>query len=257
MIENNNFQEGHKFVEKSLLGIAYRSHNFDNIPPILGIILADQYGNALMVNEYDSNDKYGYGPIKSYLTKNDKNLLEIDLISGYFSAFKTFAGNVNIQNLSHLEIHGSNIKIQIYFLFGTYIIIVFLNSFTDLNSIQKSYILEYFQKILKEYENDFNNFNAPKSRKILRILETRGKRWLKNLNTNYINNFKEIYLKYHEIIGEFDNEIEPIIQNVLCEYLTNATEDLTYDLTKEIKNQIQDKLFDFLPGLFKNLKKII
>ncbi len=253
MIGNNNFLGRHNFAEKSLLGIAFRSHNFDNIPPIIGIILADQYGNVLMVNEYDSNDKYVYGPIKSYLTKNDENFLEIDLISGYFSAFKTFAGNVNIQNLSHLEIHGSNIKIQIYFLLGTYMIIVFLNSFTDLNSKQKSYILEYFQKILKEYENDFNNFNAPKSRKILGILESNGKRWLKNLNTIYINSFKEIYLKYHEVIGEFDNEIEPIIQNVLCEYFKNVTEDLTYDLTKEIKNQIQDKLFDILPRLFKNL----
>ena len=71
MIENNNFQERNNFVEKSLLEIAYRSQNFDNIPPIIGIILADQYGNALMVYKYDSKDDSGYGPIKSYLTKND------------------------------------------------------------------------------------------------------------------------------------------------------------------------------------------
>ncbi len=63
-----------------------------------------------MVFEYDRNTENSYGPIKSYLSEDDKNLLELDLISMFFSSLKTFAGQTNIQNLSNLEIHGSNIK---------------------------------------------------------------------------------------------------------------------------------------------------
>ena len=57
-----------------------------------------------MVFEYDNKNEGNYGPIKSYLSESDKNLLEIDLISMYFSSFKTFVGQINIQNLSNLEI---------------------------------------------------------------------------------------------------------------------------------------------------------
>ena len=115
-------------VDKKLLKIAYCSRNFDDIPPIIGIITADQYGNTIVVFEHNYKDGGDRGPISSYLSEDDKNLNEIDLISMYFSSFKIFAGQNNIQNLSHLEIHGSNIKVQIYFLFEKYMIIVFLNS---------------------------------------------------------------------------------------------------------------------------------
>lgn len=41
------------FVEKKLTGTAYRTHNFNVIPPIIGIIIADQYGNTITV--FDRN----------------------------------------------------------------------------------------------------------------------------------------------------------------------------------------------------------
>ena len=128
-------------IDEKINEIAYFSYNFNKIPPIIGIITADQFGNTLMVFEYDNKNEGNYGPIKSYLSESDKNLLEIDLISMYFSSLKTFAGQTNIQNLSNLEIHGSNIKVQIYFLFDRYMVILFLNSKIDLNLREKTQII--------------------------------------------------------------------------------------------------------------------
>jgi len=140
MKASNKAQNHTNLIDKKTNEIAYISYNFNKIPPIIGILTADQFGNTLMVFEYDNKNGGKYGPIKSYLSENDKNLLEIDLISMYFSSFKAFAGQTNIQNLSNLEILGSNIKVQMYFLYDRFMIILFLNSKVDLNLkfIQKS-----------------------------------------------------------------------------------------------------------------------
>ena len=62
-------------IEQKLAETAYRSNNFNLIPPIIGIIIADQYGNTITVFEYDSVEDDKYGPIKSYLSKDQQNFL--------------------------------------------------------------------------------------------------------------------------------------------------------------------------------------
>ncbi len=232
-------------VDKILTNNAYTSCNFNKIPPIIGVQIGDQYGNTLMVIEYDSNEKTNFKPIKSYLSENEKNLLEMDLISMYFSSLRTFAGQTNIQNLSNLEIHGSNIKVQIFFLFDKYMIILFLNSKTDLNLKEKKLIVKYFEEKLNKYEFEFEHFNAAKSRKIIRLLETKGKVWLKQLNINHLQSFENTYLKKHEIIDELTSEIEPVIKKVLLEYLKYIPEEILQNISKEINTKIQDSLFGF------------
>jgi len=61
-------QKHNNFVENKLIEINYHSHNFNEIPPIVGIITADQYGNTIMIFDYDSNKENNYRPIKSYLS---------------------------------------------------------------------------------------------------------------------------------------------------------------------------------------------
>ena len=237
-------QKCQDFVEKKITETTYRSHNFDAIPPIIGIIISDQYGNTLTVFEYGSKNENGYGPIKTYLSEGEKDLLEIDLISMYLSSFKIFAGQTNIQNLSHLEIYGSNIKAQIYFLFEKYIIIVFLNSNTNLNSQEKARILEYLKEKLVKYEHQFTNFNEINSRKIIGIVKRNGKKWFKKLNKDYIQAFKNLFLKKHEEIEKSMSEIGLIIQNELYAYLEYVPDEIINNLSKELKNKIQDKLFE-------------
>ena len=248
--ENNKIQKYNVEVEKLLYISAYNSNNFNKIPPIIGCLMADQYGNTLMVFEYDLKNHNNYGPIKSYLSEDEKSFLEIDLISMYFSSFKTFAGQTNIQNLSNLEIHGSNIKVQIIFLFNKYMIILFLNSKTDLSLAQKTKIIKYFEDRVVKFEFEFMHFNAAKSRKILGMLENKGKAWLKQLNKSYLQTFKDSYLKKQEIIEELSRQIEPIIEKTLNEYLENIEDEIVNNVKKEIKTQIQDKLFGFDPNFY-------
>lgn len=244
MTSKSEYQKYNNFIEKKLTEIAYRTHNFNNIPPLIGIIVSDQYGNTIMVIDYDSKDNSNYGPIKSYLIEDDEKLLEIDLISMYFSSFRTFAEQTNIKNLSHLEIHGSNIKVQIYFVCEKYMIIVFLNTNTNLNSKEKTQIIKYFKDLLVKYEYDFKNFNTTTSRRNLTMLEKRGKIWLKRFNIFYLKTYKEIYLKKFKIVDELMKKVGPIIETELFEYLEYVPEDVLNNISKEIKNKIQDKLFE-------------
>ena len=232
-------------IDEKINEIAYYSYNFNKIPPIIGIITADQFGNTLMVFEYDNKDEGKYGPIKSYLSENDKNLLEIDLISMYFSSFKTFAGQTNIQNLSNLEIHGSNIKVQIYFLFDRFMVVLFLNSKVDLNLKEKTQIIQYFEDNLLKYKFEFKHFNASNSRKIIRTLEDKGKAWLKKLNKTFIHTIQNAFLKKHEILDIIMNQIAPIIETELVENLEGIPEDVIHDMSKELRNKIQDKICEF------------
>jgi len=233
-----------------LIKSAYISCNFNKIPPIIGCLIADQYGNTIMVIEHSSKNRNDFGPINSYLSENDKTFLEIDLISMYFSSLKTFAGQTNIQNLSNLEIHGSNIKVQIFFLLENYMIIIFLNSKTELSFKEKTRIVKFFEEQLTKYEFEFKHFNAAKSRKILSILEIKGKAWLKQINSDYLKAYKDIYLKKHENIDELTKEIEPMIKKILDEYLEYIHEDIVNNVSKEIKNKLQDILFEIDPNSY-------
>lgn len=233
-----------KFVEQRLTETAYRSNNFNIIPPIIGIIIADQYGNTISVFEYNSNDSDKYGPIKSYLSKDHENFLEIDLVSMYLSSFKIFAGQANIKNLSHLEIYGSNIKAQIYFLLEKFMVIVFFNSSTDLNSKERAEVIKYCEDKLIKYESEFATFNETKSRETLSMLEQRGKKWLKKFNIHYIQTYKNMYLKKHETTEELMKQLSLIIQSEIDEYLNYVPDEIINNFSKELKNKIQDRLFE-------------
>ncbi len=232
------------FVKKKLTETIYRTHNFNVIPPIIGIIIANQYGNTITVFEYDSNDDDDYGPIKSYLSKDHNNLLEIDLVSMYLSSFRIFAGQANIKNLSHLEIYGSNIKAQIYFLLEKFMVIIFLNSSTDLNSKQRAQVIKHCEENLDKYRFEFENFNNTSSREILSLIGQKGQRWLKKFNIRYIQTYKNIYLRKHETTEELMNEFGLIIQSEIDEYLNYVPDEIINNFSKELKNKIQDKLFE-------------
>jgi hypothetical protein len=241
MLEVGN---GDDFVEQRLTETAYRSSNFNMIPPIIGIIIADQYGNTITVFEYDSAEDDKYGPIKYYLSKDQQNFLEIDLVSMYLSSFKVFAGQANIKNLSNLEIYGSNIKAQIYFLLEKFMVIIFLNSNTELNSKQKTHVIKYCEDKLIKHETEYTSFNETSSRETLAILEQMGRKWLKKFNIRYIGTYKDLYLKKHETTEELMSQLESIIQNEIEEYLNYVPNEIIKNFSKELKNKIQDKLFE-------------
>jgi hypothetical protein len=241
----NEIGDEERIMDKLLSDIAFLSYDFDKIPPIIGIITANKFGNTLMVCEYGNNARNGYGPIKSFLLEDDKKFLDIDLISMYFSSFKAFAGETNIQNLSNLEIIGSNLKVQLFFLLDKYMIITFLNSKVDLSIKEKAQIVQYFEDNLLKHEFEFTHFNASNSRKIIQMLEDRGTAWFKNLNKNYIKSREKRFLEKHEMIEMIMNTVTPIIQDELSENLEGIPEDIIINVSKEIRNKIQDKICEF------------
>ena len=163
----------------------------------------------------------------------------------FFSSFRSFATETNIQNLSNLEIHGSNIKIQIYFSFDKFMIIMFLNSKVDLNLKEKRQIVHYFKDNLSKYEFEFKHYNATKSREIIRILEKKGKSWLKRINKDYMKTFQDAFLKKHDIIEVIMRKIDFIIKVELADYLKQIPEHIINDVVKEISGKIQDKICEF------------
>ncbi|MFX1574763.1 MAG: hypothetical protein ACFFB0_18665 [Promethearchaeota archaeon] len=241
----NRIQDHGASIKGNSREIAHLFYNFNKIPPIIGMIVADQFGNILMVIDYENTPEGKYGSIKSYLSGNNENLLELDLISMYFSSFKVFAAQTNIQNLSNLEIHGSNIKVQLYFPLNKYILIIFLHSKVDLNLKEKEQIVQYFKEILTKYSYEFQHFNASPSRKTLKMLENKGKIFLKRLNRTYIQAFHHHYLKKHQILEMLMSKISPTIEEVLAEYLKGIPKDFINDMSRELKNKIHDKMCDF------------
>ena len=233
--------ESTKIVEEQICDIAFKSCKFDDIPPIIGLIISNLDGYSLMVIEYGEKNDSNYGPIKSYLSRDDENLLE--LIPMYFSSLKAIASQINIQNLSHFEIYGSNIKIQIYFLLDKFMIIALLNSNIELNSREKTTIIEKTKDNLVRYHYEFQNFNATDSRKLLRVLEREGIAWLKKLNKNYLHDYKNRYLRKHDLIENMMVNIKPVVRHELEEYLEKLPPDFINDLSKELLNKIQDILF--------------
>jgi hypothetical protein len=162
----------------------------------------------------------------------------------YLSSFKVFAGQANIKNLSNLEIYGSNIKAQIYFLLEKFMVIMFLNSNTDLNSKERTQVIKYCEDKLIKYESEYGNFNETSSREILSILEQKGKKWLKKFNIRYIQTYKNIYLRKHETTEELMRQLDSIIQSEIDEYLNYVPDEIINNFSKELKNKIQDKLFE-------------
>ena len=239
-VKHCNF-EPTKIVEQQIYDIAFKTCNFNNTPPIIGLILSNLDGYSLMVIEYGENDNSNYGPIKTYLSRDDENLLE--LIPMYFSSLKAIASQINIQNLSHFEIYGSNIKVQIYFLLDKFMVIALLNSNTELNSREKTALIDKIKENLVRYQFEFQNFNATDSRKLLRVLEREGIAWLKKLNKNYIHEYKNRYLGKHELIEDMIANIKPVVCHELEEYLEKLPPDFINDLSKELINKIQDTLF--------------
>ena len=236
------------------IDIVYRERNFNKIPPIIGILFADLFGNAIMTFEYN-NHNGKYGPIKSYLL-NENNSVEIDLVSMFFSSFSTFASSTNIKDLSHLEVHGSNYKVQIHFLFDKFMTIIFLNSNTLLTMEHHEDLLHYLKNVVKNNDVMLANFNDKESKVMIREIKNKGNIWLKRFNKDYIEDFKNGYQMRFDNVEDFVEKLDPIIKKELRGYFPKIPKDTLNDLRREIKNKIQDKALDLVYEILKNAESM-
>ena len=167
--------------------IYYSLFNYKEIPPVIGVILSSKTGITLLKYEYSTNSRNKYKEIKSYLKDNQESLL--DLISMYLSSINAFADNINIEDLFMVEFGGAKIKMKVFLNYENSMLIVFLNSKTDVSLIQED-IIEHFDKLFKEYASIFKNYVDNETLKLLKALEISGEKWLNELNKIASNNLK-------------------------------------------------------------------
>ncbi|MFX0071507.1 MAG: hypothetical protein ACFFAO_10500 [Candidatus Hermodarchaeota archaeon] len=214
--------------------------NFNRIPPIVGIILSTRSGLSILTYEYHTNDRNKYGSIDSYLNDNQEHLL--DLISMYLSSLINFADNINIENLNNVGIGGSNIKLKVFFKHADYMLIIFLNSNTDLSLRIQDFILDHFEKIFKKYSYFLEHYNEEGSIQIRKNLECSGEKWLKKLNRFYIEAYKKLYIAKDKKFEKFMANIKPLIFETLEYYLKYIPEDNKTDICREIYEKINNEL---------------
>ncbi len=220
--------------------ILFSLYNFNKMPPIIGIILANNAGTSILNYQYDSANRNGYGEIDTYLNGSQDCLL--DFITMCFSSLNTFADNVNIENLRYVGIGGSNIKIKVFFKFETFMIIVFLNSNTDLSINIQDHILEHFREISRTCKEAIENYNNSESRRIRKDLETAGEKWIIKLNKLYIKAYEKLFFAKDERCENLMGHIKPIVNETLGYYLKHIPEEIKTDICREIYEKIDDKL---------------
>ncbi len=217
--------------------------NFNQIPPIIGIILSNKAGISILTYEYDGNSRNRFGPIEKYLNQDQDDLS--DFISMYLSSLIGFAENVKIENLRHVGIGGTNIKIKIFFQDKNYMIIVFLNANTDLSLRIQDYILDHFSEVFEKYDWVFENYNDKKSIQIRKNLESIGQTWLKTLNRSYINTYEKLYLAKEVKIEKFMASIKPIINHTVESYMQYVPDEIKTDICREIHEKVNNKLSEY------------
>jgi len=217
--------------------------NFNLIPPIVGIILSNRAGISILTYEYNDKNNNRYGSIESYLDEDQDDLSEF--ISMYLSSLISFAENVKIENLRHVGIGGSNIKIKVFFEEKNYMIIVFLNANTDLSLRIQDHILDHFNQIFENYDYILENYNYKESIQIRKDLESTGQDWLKRLNRFYIKAYENIYIAKDVKLGKFMANIKPIVNETVEYYMKRVSEDIKADICREIHEKINNKLSEY------------
>ena len=218
-------------------------YNFNQIPPIIGIILSNKAGISILTYEYDENNRNRFGPIEKYLNEEQDDLS--DFISMYLSSLIGFAENVKIENLCHVGIGGSNIKMKIFFQDKNYMIIVFLNANTDLSLRIQDHILDHFSEVFEKYDWVFENYNDKNSIQIRKNLESIGQNWLKKLNRSYINTYEKLYLAKDIKIEKLMTSIKPIITHTVESYMQYVPDEIKTDICREIHEKVNSKLSEY------------
>jgi len=250
---NIDFFKNEGLIADKLVNATYKTYNFNIIPPVIGIIISNHAGINLLVLEYDFENDENFKTIDSYISDDEKGIFKLDMVSSYFCSLKAIAGEINIQNLEHFEIRGSNIKVQVYFISEKFLVVTFLNSNTNLIPEERKKIKNYFKYLIAAHEFEFNNYNAECSRQLFRKLKKEGRAWLRKLNVHHEELYKSEYLRKHEIIENFSKMIDPRMKNIISENLETLPENIAENLSRELSTTIQDGLFDYLPKIQRSI----
>lgn len=222
----------------------------EKIPFFIGCLVSDKAGKTLLTFEVFE------GALELYLKKDidddrKKKFFDITLIAMFISAIEKFSEEINIQDLSGLNLKGIRLKIQI-FRFDKYNIIFFLNPNINFKFVEKE-VNSFFINLIDENEENFEHF--VNFGKILNVyhLEKVGREWLEDLNRIYeqkiinleIFDFDSVKTLYSKLKGLYDKinlDFFVILEKMkkMKINLSDAIQKDRFDEIKTIAEKIQD-----------------
>ena len=155
-----------------------KKENYE-IPPFIGCLIADKDGKTLLKYEIFS------GALTFYLKKPHEDLIDIDLIAMFLSAFERFSEQINFEKMAGLDLEANNLKMHSFFCFEKFTITFFVNPRLDMNLFKKAMKI-HFTKLFEDNEIIFDNFYKLGTTLTVSRLEREGAQWLNTLNKNIL-----------------------------------------------------------------------
>jgi len=222
----------------------------DKIPYFMGCLVSDKEGKTLLTFEIYE------GALEYFLRKdmNDeerKRMFDITLISMFVSAIEKFSEEINIQDLSGLNLKGISLKMQIL-RFDRYNIIFFVNPDANFRFVEDE-VNNFFINLINDNKKNFEDFIKYGIIFNVTYLENSGKKLLEELNKKYeqkiinleIFDFDSIKTHYYTLNGFYDKinlNFFVILEKIkkMKIKLRDAIQENNHEIIKEITHNIQE-----------------
>ncbi|MFO8017759.1 MAG: GTPase domain-containing protein [Promethearchaeia archaeon] len=184
-----------------------------NIPPFIGCIVSDDNGRICLKLEIEE------GALAKYISQiprkgevNQEVKFDISLIPMFISAIQKFAREVNIQDLTSLDLKGSNLKMNV-FNHGKFLICIFMNPKTNF-SYFKYRIIDYFNELFEKYSKEFRKIAIQGSLDGMVNLKEPGNKWLRELNKSYNDSMIDLKIYDEDYSKELYNSIDQLYEEI-------------------------------------------
>jgi len=181
------------------------------VPPFIGFFISDKCGiNYVTVELDEAAINFFLG--RDFKEKVKKQDFDLDLISGFVSALESFSHEINIQDLTGLELKGTNLKMQILS-FDDYNVTFFTNPKVNMKPLENK-IREYFNLLFKKYRKQFDKVNQTGNTSILAHLSKSEREWLKELNKSYEDRLKNLEFYDMNYIDTLNNQLDEFYNEI-------------------------------------------
>ncbi|MFO8017760.1 MAG: GTPase domain-containing protein [Promethearchaeia archaeon] len=212
------------------------------IPPFAGGLIADKDGKTICILE--SEDNLLENTLKQIKSKEAEKF-DIELIPMFVSALEKFSKEINVKDLTGLNLMGNRLRMQV-FSYGEFTVTCFFNSNIKIEKIAGK-IRKHFKKLFQKYGEELKKVLVGK-KEFVEDFRNQERIWIKNLNQKYKEtkenmeyfDFDLINSLYQTInqISERKNKKYKKIRKLKKHLLKAAVEENIKDL-KRINNHIQ------------------
>jgi GTPase SAR1 family protein len=189
------------------------------IPPFLGLLLADENGRILM-----SNEAYE-GAFDLFLRVNDKQekTTDLEVIPMFISAIEKFAEQINIQGIPGFKLAGTNLKIHsLRYDLATFCL--FMRTDVKFGIVEKD-VLEWFDTVVEIYKPEIELSISTGIVMESDKLNGETKQWLEILNQKYndlvinlevydFEQVKKLYQQLDDLYSQLDSKYSKVLGKI-------------------------------------------